>query len=485
MKKGGFHIDTAVHDPSIFVDKDGSYYIFGTHMTAATSSDLRHWESFADGVSAENPLFDNLLDEEKQAFAFCGKFNGRAYAVWAPDVSFNPHLNKYVMYFCTSGSYVKSSICMAVADDVKGPYHYVETLLSSGFDAETVELTNVKQVLGEDADISHYLKKNGHYNNLSWPNCIDPNVLRDKEGRLWLVYGSWSGGIFLLELDERTGRPIHPKEDKKNHVDSYFGRKLLGGGHKSIEGPFILYDDVADYYYLFVSFGWLGKDGGYQIRLFRSKRPEGPYVDMNGRTFTRVNHHEPYGLKLIGNYVFPGMESGYKSPGHNSAFRDSDGKQFIVYHQRFEGMGERHEPRVHQLFRTKSGWLTVCPFATDGEMLCPKHYHESEVSGTFYLMEHGQDISGEIHKPLKVQLTKEGHIIRYRSQSPKSSNEELEHSVFGLYRLENDGRIVLKIRGITFTGVIVQLNDEAGNPTMCISAVGDNQSIWAVKYMNT
>lgn len=116
------------------------------------------------------------------------------------------------------------------------------------------------------------LKKNGHYNNLAWPNCIDPNTVKDREGRLWLVYGSWSGGIFLIELDVETGLPIHPKQDVKNQVDPYFGKKLLGGGHKSIEGPYILYDPQADYYYLFVSFGWLARDGGYQIRLFRSKR---------------------------------------------------------------------------------------------------------------------------------------------------------------------------------------------------------------------
>ncbi len=32
---------------------------------------------------------------------------------------------------------------------------------------------------------------------------------------MWMVYGSWSGGIFLLEIDEKTGLVIHPKEDEK------------------------------------------------------------------------------------------------------------------------------------------------------------------------------------------------------------------------------------------------------------------------------
>lgn len=476
MKRGGFHTEAPVHDPAVFVDKDDKYYIFGTHMSAAVSEDLRYWNCFAEGVNDKNPLFTNLFDEEKKAFSFCGKFNGEGYAVWAPDVSYNPVMGKYVMYFCTSGSYIKSSLCMAVADKAKGPYTFVEAFLHSGFDHTSAEKTNLEQVLGKNADINKYLKKNGNYNNLSWPNCIDPNTFKDKEGKLWLVYGSWSGGIFLLQLDEKTGRPIHPKDDKRNGVDAYFGKKLLGGGHKSIEGPYILYDEISDYYYLFVSFGWLARDGGYQIRLFRSKKPDGPYVDMDGKTFCRVSHHDPYGLKLIGNYIFPSMECGYKSPGHNSAFIDGDGKIYIVYHQRFDIDSEMHEPRVHQLFRTKNGWLTSAPFATEGEMLCPKNYHEAEIKGIYYVIEHGLDISGEVKTPVKTQFF-DGKIYRL------SDEKEDEKTEIGSYLLGEESRMSVSMNEITYESVIVQLNDEAGNPTICVTGVGSNQSMWAVRYM--
>jgi len=59
-------------------------------------------------------------------------------------------------------------------------------------------------------------------------------------------------------------------------------KRLLGGGHKSIEGPYILYDEATDYYYLYVSYGTLTSSGGYQVRVFRSKTVDGDYVDMNG-----------------------------------------------------------------------------------------------------------------------------------------------------------------------------------------------------------
>ena len=57
------------------------------------------------------------------------------------------------------------------------------------------------------------------------------------------------------------------------------------------------------------------------------------------------------------------------APGGQTAFEDEDGKLYLVYHQRFAKTGEFHEPRVHQLFRTKDGWLVAAPFATDGETL--------------------------------------------------------------------------------------------------------------------
>jgi arabinan endo-1,5-alpha-L-arabinosidase len=458
-------------------------------MTPAKSTDLRNWQMVYEGVNPQNPLFENLFDEDEGVFDYVGKFNGKGYAVWAPDVSYNPYLKKYVMYFCVSGSYIKSCICMAVADQPEGPYRYVDTILYSGFDESTVEQTNVREILGEDADLSPYFKKNGGYNNLQWPNCIDPNLFHDSRGRLWMVYGSWSGGIFILEMDEETGYPIHRPTDAAEQMDGYFGKKLLGGGHKSMEGPFVLYNPQTEYYYLFVSFGWLERDGGYQIRLFRSRKPDGPYVDMNGRTLRRVKKHDSYGLKLIGNYIFPGMKYGYKSPGHNSAFTDADGKMYIVYHQRFALSDERHEPRVHQLFLTADNWLTVCPFATEGEMLCRKNYQEAELCGTYYLVEHGSDISGEIHEPLKVEFTMNGEIIRFAKSKTAEKSKTTEKSKtaeepYGYYEPKDGGNITFSIGETTYEGVVVQLNDEAGNPTMCITGVGENQSVWAVKYLD-
>ena len=43
-----------------------------------------------------------------------------------------------------------------------------------------------------------------NYNNYLYPNAIDPTIYYDTDGKMYMCYGSWSGGIFLLEIDEKT-----------------------------------------------------------------------------------------------------------------------------------------------------------------------------------------------------------------------------------------------------------------------------------------
>ncbi|HJC11931.1 MAG TPA: glycoside hydrolase family 43 protein [Candidatus Blautia ornithocaccae] len=470
-KKGSFSAGASVHDPSVFKE-NGTYYIFGSHMEAAKSENLREWKSFASGVSQNNELFDNLFDEPRKAFEFVGKNEEGGYSVWAPDVIYNEKMGKYMMYFCTTSTYKRSSICFATADNPEGPYTFQDTILHSGF--RTADTKNKQQIFGdENFDMRKYMMS-GDYNNLQWPNALDPSVFYDEDGRMWMVYGSWSGGIFILELDQETGYPIFPEEDEENEVDSYYGKHLIGGMHLSCEGPYILYDETSGYYYLFVSYGSLTADGGYQIRLYRSEKPDGPYVDYSGETFSLgVEDHSQYGLKMMGNYTFPSLPYSYMAPGHNSAFVDDDGKLYIVYHQRFSDMGEMHEPRVHQIFRNKDGWLVAAPFATQGEELREEGNSSKEIAGTYYYVNHGTDISAEVHEAEEIQLTAGGKI---KDSSGKNIGEFVTE--------ENSPYITLSTDEGEYEGVLVDMEDEAGNPVLCFTAAGENnQSVWGVKYL--
>ena len=99
-----------------------------------------------------------------------------------------------------------------------------------------------------------------NFNNTLFPNAIDPTIYYGTDGKMYMCYGSWSGGIFTLEINPKTGCVIHPKTGTTSDgrmIDSYFGTKISGGYTKSGEGPFIEYNADTGYYYLWVTYGGL------------------------------------------------------------------------------------------------------------------------------------------------------------------------------------------------------------------------------------
>ena len=63
IKTADITAGVSVHDPSV-IEVDGTYYIFGSHMSGASSEDLRNWTSIGDGYTQSNPIFDDLLGTE-------------------------------------------------------------------------------------------------------------------------------------------------------------------------------------------------------------------------------------------------------------------------------------------------------------------------------------------------------------------------------------------------------------------------------------
>lgn len=471
IKVGAFSANASLHDPFIIEGDDGTYYCYGTHMTAATTTDLRTFKMWGDGVDEGNRIYDNLLEEPFDAFSFVGKNSDNWYSVWAPSVIYNDTTDEYLMYFCTTSSYIMSNLCYATSKNIDGPYHYQGTVIYSGFTKPNAKKTNYYEIMGEDTTVrDRYITVVG-FNNQLWPNAIDPAMFYDEDHRLWMVYGSWSGGIFLLELDPETNEPIHPETDDANEVDAYYGARLLGGGHHAIEGPYIQYDSDSGYYYLFLSYGNLQQQGGYQIRVFRSETPDGPYTDAAGNTLginDDLDHFENYGTKLMGNYTLPSLAQTYMAPGGQSAF-SSDGKLFLVYHQRFKKMDEYHEPRVHQMAVNEEGWICVFPFATNGESLSEAGYKNADLSGTVYLLNHGLAVDAKVNEAVKCNF----------------ADGQISGGLTGTYEVKEGTNFAdITVDGTTYHGVLIEMTDEAGNNTFCFSGVGDNnESLWGVKYL--
>jgi arabinan endo-1,5-alpha-L-arabinosidase len=101
-------------------------------------------------------------------------------------------------------------------------------------------------------------------------NAIDPGVFLDpNDGRLWLVYGSYFGYIRLVELDPKTGKRIHPNDQPRNLAIN-------------CEAAIMIYRD--GWYYLLATHGSCcrGSESGYNIRMGRSRKVTGPFLDHTG-----------------------------------------------------------------------------------------------------------------------------------------------------------------------------------------------------------
>ncbi|TAH70406.1 MAG: arabinan endo-1,5-alpha-L-arabinosidase, partial [Anaerolineaceae bacterium] len=438
--------DVSVHDPSI-VQVEDTYYIFGSHLAAAKTKDFMNWTLIASGVNKTNPIIPDATKEMEEAFTWA-----RTKTFWAPDVV-QLEDNKFYHYYCNcEGSSPLSALGYAVSDNVEGPYKDLGILLKSG----------MKEEQSENGD---------KYDARIHPNAIDPHVFFDNDGRLWMLYGSYSGGIYILELDRKTGRPL----------ESGYGKKLLGENHLRIEGGYIQYSHETDYYYMFLSFGGLDRVGGYNIRIARSKTPDGPYYDYEGNdmidckgpsgSFFDDRAAEKYGSKLMGSFRWNGIEGeessnrqAYLSPGHNSTiYQEETGKYLLIFHTRFENRGEHHEVRVHQMFLNEDGWFVVAPYRYVGETI--GSYTKEDVIGAYKAINHQKDISPKIKKSVNIVLQEDHTVIGEMN---------------GTWELKGDNKLTLTIDGTVYKGVFLEQWDEYGlKNVMTFSVLSEEGvSIW-------
>ncbi len=118
--------------------------MFGSHIEAAKSTDLKNWTRFTNGYTTPgNVIFGDLSKNLAGSFVWAGENDGDSlggFAVWAPDAFWNPdYINSdgtkgaYMIYYCTSSTYKRSAIGYAVSKNIEGPYTYVDTIVYSGF----------------------------------------------------------------------------------------------------------------------------------------------------------------------------------------------------------------------------------------------------------------------------------------------------------------------------------------------------------------
>lgn len=210
--------------------------------------------------------------------------------IWAPYII--PFGDKYRLYYCVSAFGRKTSyIGMAEAASPEGPWTQRGCVVK----------TNEASVM----------------------NAIDPSVMADPvTGKWWMHYGSFFGGLYCVELDPETGLPA--EEGDQGHLTA----RRANYQKDNLEAPEIIYNPDLKQYYLFVSYDPLMTT--YNVRVGRSDKAEGPFVDFSGVELKDTTNNFPI---LTAPYRFHN-HPGWAGTAHCSVFTSDEGQYFMAHQGR-------------------------------------------------------------------------------------------------------------------------------------------------------
>lgn len=260
-----------MHDPSTVIVHEGRFYTYGTGrgLPISVSDDGWTWRragNLMQAVPGGQPGPETLARGGNNT--------------WAPDVIRSG--DRYFVYYSAPGTQPKAAIGLLVG----------KTLDPASPDYTWVDAGPV--VWSDGVEDS---------------NAIDPGVFRDPTtNRLWLTYGSYFGYIRLVELNPRTGLRLHPDRTPVNiAVNS--------------EASIMIHRD--GWYYLLVTHGscCAGANSTYNIRMGRSRRVSGPFVDNMGIDMLKG-----------GGKLFLGSSGRQIGPGHFGLLDLGDGVEKFSLH---------------------------------------------------------------------------------------------------------------------------------------------------------
>lgn len=254
------------HDPSTLVKEKDKYWMFttGNGIYAAYSTDLFKWNT---GPKTVFPIgtWPSWINQAVPGFG--GIF-------WAPDCVYM-NGKYYIYYSCSTFGSPVSAIGVATSPTLDQ-------------DAPDYKWTDLGMVVSSATK--------------SDVNAIDPAILKDDNGKIYMTYGSFSGGIGVVELDPETG---------KRKAGAAIVR-VAGGNGADWEAPYLFKE--GSNYYLMVNRGACckGTSSTYRIVMGRSTNVFGPYADMSG-----------VDLKSGGGTQVIGTSGKYIGPGHFGLLREN------------------------------------------------------------------------------------------------------------------------------------------------------------------
>jgi len=316
-----------VHDPSCKKFGD-TYYMYSTdaifaenkdsvkkynvplgYIQVRKSKDLVHWD-FVGWAFPEIP-------QEAVNWVKTNSGGKSASNIWAPYIIHQKDV--YCLYYCVSAFGEKTSyIGLAESSSPEGPWKQKGCVVR----------TNKETPM----------------------NAIDPTIIVNPEnGKTWMHYGSFFGGIYCVQLNPQTGLTMQPGD--LGHLVARRANYRVD----NMEAPEIIYNPELKKYFLFVSYDPLMTT--YNVRVGRSDNPEGPFTDYSGKAMADTTDIFPI---LTAPYRFDN-QPGWAGTAHCSVFSDDKGKYFMSHQGRLSPNNLLMVLHTREMFFTPEGWPVVSP----------------------------------------------------------------------------------------------------------------------------
>ena len=442
------------HDPSLIEVTDSTglpiYYIFSTGWADRTNDGtistygnaihvsydgMKTWEFLGrtfdyetrdeDFINTRSGAWlyregvDSTTTGELSTVAGDNEYSENSASWWAPDIVAKPDGSGYWLYTCVvDGSGDHSGI---VADPALPNYRYARACILL-YESDSLEPGSFKPVLDENGDPAVLMQSTIlRGESVRDVNGIDPQIIFDPDGNMYMAYGSFGSGNYMIELDPETGlrkdgmgwqshadirnwvendiqalyrgddvEGAHEEDGKSiGWTHSYYGTNL---SKANMEAPVLArHDNVTimdedenileegkTYYYTMHSYDGLADN--YQMWGGRSESVWGVYKSTTGGIVYNAGYDPDTGIgsganegnKYMGAFTWHSKSAGNNEldiilPGHNDLFTTSAGTSVAAYITRQDGNTGSFVTQIHQYYLNSYGEIVINPNRYAGE----------------------------------------------------------------------------------------------------------------------
>jgi len=237
-------------------------------------------------------------------------------------------------------------------------------------------------------------------------NAIDPTVIVDKD-RWLMIYGSYFGGLFCVELDPATGLPLTPGDQGKLIA------RRANYLKDNLEAPEIIYHKGLNKYFLFVSYDPLMTT--YNVRVGRSDSPDGTFLDFNGLDMRDTTNNFPI---LTAPYRFDN-HPGWAGVAHCGVMEDN-GRYFMFHQARLAPQNQLMTLHVREIFFNSDGWPVVSPERYTASE--PQKFTSKDLAGEWEII--------RIREPLHERGLEAGQILPGQGELAEDECNISQHFTF-------------------------------------------------------